>query len=390
MNTITNKILQNESNVEKVNSIVDSFFAGCLKYDLYELARRFTQINTRDLFTYQQLITNPAINADQLSQISSEAGGFKTTTDSNGELAVEGNTTQGTNGSTTPASTNNGTGLVSEIPGKYVNLGWYFHNDIPPPRRKGELIAEYSWKTAYNSYISISGTTYATQTPAANKDSVNNTFKEVVGHNAELEQKFRQDVVSAITQDNTIKQVTITLVGSASRPATIGYNESLSSRRIDSVLKWFKEDTTEYGRAFQKFIDEGKIVIIQEPKGEEEVVVVAKETPSTESVNCTDQDDSSSSNNWNTIFSYQAMWCRRVAIKEIKFDTSNPQDDPSEKPGDPGTNDSNIVPFEGGGKVPFPGIPVITPPTITTTSHRASWTMPCSTTPCRPPSHELP
>ena len=41
LNAIVDKELANESNNSKVTGIVDSFFAGCRKYDIYELALRF-------------------------------------------------------------------------------------------------------------------------------------------------------------------------------------------------------------------------------------------------------------------------------------------------------------------------------------------------------------
>jgi len=370
LNTITDKILQNESNVQKVNSIVDSFFAGCLKYDLYELARKFTQIKSSDLFTYQQLITNPSINADQLSQISAEAGGLKTESDSNGEISGDGSSTNGTNGTEGKPANSTTSTPGSELPGKYVNLGWYFDNDIPPPQQKGIPTASYSWKTAYDTYTSeTTKSRYSKSAPAANKQQVANTFTNVVEHNKTLEEDFRKDVVKVLDEnETTVTQIKITLVGSASRPATIQYNEWLSKRRIDSVLKWFKEDTTDYGKAFQKFIDDKKIVIVEEPQGEEAVNVVAKESVgSSQSVNCSDQDSASSSNNYNTIYSYQAMWCRRVAIKDIEVITTNGNDNTEGTPPTEETTNSDIVPFQGGGKVPFPGIPPFTPPTITTT-----------------------
>ncbi len=368
LNTITNKILQNESNVEKVNSIVDSFFAGCLKYDLYELARRFTTIPTRDLFTYQQIITNPSINADQLAQVGNEAG-ITTSGSEEGALAGDENTNggNGNSGSETKPDTST-TDPGSELSGKYLNLGWYFHNDIPPPKQKGVAIASYSWKTAYTEYIDMKSK-YQTNAPAGNKEQVANTFTNVVEHNAALETDFRKDVVSLFNNNKNVKSLTITLVGSASRPATIQYNEWLSKRRIDSVLKWFAEDTSDYGKSFQKLIEEKKIVFIDDPQGEEAVDVIAKELGATSpSVNCSDQDSASSTVNYNTIYSYQAMWCRRVAIKDIKAETSNDDGDPNKNEENTGGNPENeIIPFDGSTKVPGINVPIITPPTITTT-----------------------
>jgi hypothetical protein len=55
LNLIVNKYLD-KADPEVVNSMVDSFFAGCLKYDLYELAKIYNTINPDDLLRYQEIL----------------------------------------------------------------------------------------------------------------------------------------------------------------------------------------------------------------------------------------------------------------------------------------------------------------------------------------------
>ena len=50
LNAIVDKELAGE-NSQRVNDIVDSFFAGCRKYDIYELAQRFPQFSQKDLYS---------------------------------------------------------------------------------------------------------------------------------------------------------------------------------------------------------------------------------------------------------------------------------------------------------------------------------------------------
>jgi len=71
MNTIVQKQLKNIPK-EKIDSMMDSFFAGCLKYDLYELGIKFNTIPTRDLFTYQQILNNPRLTSEELGQVAFE------------------------------------------------------------------------------------------------------------------------------------------------------------------------------------------------------------------------------------------------------------------------------------------------------------------------------
>ena len=47
LNVMVDKELQNN---DKINEIVDSFFTGCRKYDLYELATRFPEFTYNDLY----------------------------------------------------------------------------------------------------------------------------------------------------------------------------------------------------------------------------------------------------------------------------------------------------------------------------------------------------
>jgi hypothetical protein len=58
LNVIVNKVLANETNKTRVDSILDSFFAGCRKYDLYELAKKYYTISPNDLFDIQQAISS--------------------------------------------------------------------------------------------------------------------------------------------------------------------------------------------------------------------------------------------------------------------------------------------------------------------------------------------
>ena len=68
MNTIIEKQLKGVGK-ERIQSIVDSFYAGCTKYDLYELGIKFNTIPTKDLYTYQQILNNPRLTAEEQIQV---------------------------------------------------------------------------------------------------------------------------------------------------------------------------------------------------------------------------------------------------------------------------------------------------------------------------------
>jgi hypothetical protein len=46
---IVNKILTKPQSQQELNAIVESFMAGCLKYDIYELAQRFPSFSRKEL-----------------------------------------------------------------------------------------------------------------------------------------------------------------------------------------------------------------------------------------------------------------------------------------------------------------------------------------------------
>jgi hypothetical protein len=68
MNVIVEKQLKGQ-NKERINSIIDSFFAGCVKYDIYELAKKFNTVPTKDLYTYQQILNNPNLDTNTAKEI---------------------------------------------------------------------------------------------------------------------------------------------------------------------------------------------------------------------------------------------------------------------------------------------------------------------------------
>jgi hypothetical protein len=66
LNVIVNKVLANETNRVRIDSILESFFAGCRKYDIYELAKKYQTVNPNDLFQLQQAITSKEMTREQI------------------------------------------------------------------------------------------------------------------------------------------------------------------------------------------------------------------------------------------------------------------------------------------------------------------------------------
>jgi len=276
LNVIVNKVLNNETNKTRVDSILESFFAGCRKYDLYDLAKKYYMIKTSDLTQIQTELNNKTLSTEQIKYVDK--------TVNNGGQVVKTPEVEPTNPFT-----------------KYEQLGFYFDNDIPKKDSTVTSFDDYytpyiGEKTVYINNNAITGQFFS--------DIIENNFQELIN--------LANDLVNEYTKNPNIL-VTIRLVGSASAPATKTYNVALSQRRIDSVRNWFKT----YPILSQAIgpDNNGNLKIMGSPQGEQTVV-----TPRGQKVfntyTCSDQDNKSTLS--HEIYTINAMACRRVAIASIE------------------------------------------------------------------------
>jgi len=311
---------------EKMNSILDSFFAGCVKYDIYELAKKFNRIPVEKLYTYQEILSNPRLTEEELRKVYTE-------------ISADNNTTDGTgNGATV-------TGPQTEYTGgfdtKYINLGFYFENDQPNPNTRQVKTTE-NFENLFNTYTSsgnitkyVNNANNVFSTTDTNRN-VSQFFDTVVKSNFNLvKESFVKDALDII--ENQKGTISIALEGSASALAKPDYNINLSARRIDSVKNYFK--TT----GLSKYLDKEFRIIGENPQGEGETIVFPKTASGTdnptdgtvntsasigsfgEQVICTKNISGSTGtytnkvlNSSTQIYSVDAMACRRVAIGSIK------------------------------------------------------------------------
>ena len=298
LNTIVNKVLSNESNKERVNSILDSFFAGCRKYDIYELAKKYYTVNPNDLYLLQTAITSKELTREQ--------------------LIVTKETIQ--SGFNAPDSGANSVGPAINDDywnSNYGKIGFYFANDYP---KKGDVTP---YNSQYDLYVAQK-TNYQKQ-PNANQTS--EFFTSVVDANFTQLNKMVDDIVSQMTQNKEAK-LTITINASCSAPATSSYNVELSTRRITSA-KLFFEKNTKLTTLINKrlFVQETKL-----PPGENTQVlqfdVNTKKFKPGSTVNCSDKDVSTKGGDTqvgsNDIFTTNAMACRRAVMTSFKWTTPPP------------------------------------------------------------------
>jgi len=369
MNTIVQKQLKNIPK-EKIDSMMDSFFAGCLKYDLYELGIKFNTIPTRDLFTYQQILNNPRLTSEELGQVAFEIP----KTPESSTLTKGG----GTNADETPNAVSNtstvtdqtSTELVAtqDLDG-FVGYGWYFDNNSPNSTTgantyggtatndfdfwyEGYMVrknVEYVNNAPEKAYLTNDITegprggviTYNGAVKEYTRSAIPDFFTQVVeGNFSVLKGGFLDKVREILTKGGKIE---IDLVGSASATASVQYNVDISKRRNDSVLKWLgKQPVGE--KTIQNYIDDKSLILKFTPRGEEVVIPKTnseaqqssdtddialvnssgKDSFLTDSVDCrvnvrekvgTNQYKRTSFAEW---YSIPPMACRRVAIQAIR------------------------------------------------------------------------
>jgi hypothetical protein len=306
LNVIVNKVLANETNKVRVDSILESFFAGCRKYDLYELAKKYYTISPNDLFDIQQAITSKELTKEQL------------------EFAV--NTVKTTD--ELSSDTGNG-GAPQDTLKTFQNLGFYFNNDMPKQFNE-------SFTPLYDTYIGQK--TYYTQQSPTTAEQTTSFFDSVVIPNKqkldalidELEKQFN---ASKNSEGNIEGTVTITIDSSTSPAAKQDYNNILSAKRINSAVIFITGNTK-----MTPYVGKNLIVKVGQGFGENTSAPTqpmkfdekTKTFLPGPTVSCGDNDGNSQALN-KEIYTTNAMACRRAYISDIKSTLKAPNAVPTPK-----------------------------------------------------------
>jgi hypothetical protein len=337
-NLLVDKQLKGIDN-PKINSIMESFFAGCVKYDIYELAKKFNTIPLSDLYTYQEVLNNPRLTGEEYKKVVEEVA----------KNPDDGNTTGGqASGNVQPVTPTDP--RIKEIQDAFNGLAFYFFNDIPGPNFGA--VSNQAYQDTYASYTAPSfitqyqtnangtfdanlfyckksgtlptpdGSTISYSDYCKRQKNTTDFFNNVIKPNYEKFATKEGNFVTKVSQllsESPDNKITLNMIGSASAPGSVEYNVDLSKRRVDSVLKFF--ETYKIGDAnLKKYID-NKQLIIKPPSTVGEVISI----PKTETgdygfaVNCSG--DTIGGNGFITqasqIYSVNAMACRRVRIENI-------------------------------------------------------------------------
>ena len=328
LNTIVNKHLK--TNKDKMNSIIDSFFAGCTKYDIYQLALKYNTIPTKDLYSYQEILNNPQLTPEELRNVKRTIP-VDQTVQSTGDGKNEGssvNTVKDTQSTTAQA-----------FESKFNDLAFYFHNDRPNPNSNSTTSTQ-SFDVTFNEYQNTFFPGYQSKADSifnpnssycknnveycSKNSKVNDFWNSVILNNYNTITNENEGLVAGIfklvSEENA--RVNIELIGSASAPASASYNVNLSARRNDSVRQYL---LNAQNKKLDPFKD--KITINGKNLGEtpgssgspeQNVIPKSFENGNGGQVNCSQDiiDGSTGKVTSNSqIYSVDAMACRRVKIK---------------------------------------------------------------------------
>lgn len=315
LNVIVNKVLNNETNKTRIDSILESFFAGCRKYDIYELAKKYATVNPNDLFQLQQAITSKEMSREQLvySKKTIESG------------------VNSPNGADSTLSQSGGGGNTQDQFKEYQQFGLYFGNDFP--KRGGSI----NYTNEYTRYTSSENRNYYNS--KENASSTSEFFDTVVTPNYGVMTGMTATLAKQL-EVNPVGNVTIFINSSCSAPASQEYNIELSKRRVSSMIDFFTANTL-----LNKFVASGRL-IVKEDKALGEIAesqpmkskdkvgpfTTALFSPNQTTFNCSP--DNVNAQNGDTlvgnkeIFTVGAMACRRAYISNIVSTLSQPKSDP--------------------------------------------------------------
>jgi hypothetical protein len=314
LNVIVNKVLGNETNKVRIDSILESFFAGCRKYDIYELAKKYVTISPNDLFELQQAISSKELTREQLI--------FTRGTIESGFNSP--------NGFDVPVSQSGNGGNTDLSFKKYQQLGFYFGNDEPLPK------TDVNYKDEYTRYSEELDEDYSKK---SNAQETKTFFNSVVTPNYEAMNEFAIELGKQLGENEG--NVTVYISSSCSAPQTESYNLELSQRRINATVKFFREND-----ATKKFIELKRLIVTKDPTegsgalGEAAISNPRKSNltqgpyidslePNGKTFGCSDTNPNAVGGDTQVgakeVFTVGAMACRRSYISNINSTLNAPQ-----------------------------------------------------------------
>ena len=123
------------ANNSEVSKVLDSFFAGCLKYDIYDLAKRYRQFTLKDIFDTVSYLDDEEIETVIDAQPDENVDGDPVVIN---DYKVPSGTTSATTATTATTSATTATTASTVTEFNLVEPIVYFRNDYPDPKTTNE------------------------------------------------------------------------------------------------------------------------------------------------------------------------------------------------------------------------------------------------------------
>jgi len=331
LNVLVNKELE-KTEESLATKVIDSLFAGCLKYDLVDLLKKYPMFSYSDIYEVVETLRT----VEQVREFTK----YTSPTQTNGENNTKENAQLESNEESTGSETKE---IIDELnskekDNKFEELILLFPQAIPDGDTSesdsiyetyfNDLIGrsdEYIKSVTYGGvsdgyYIEYSKKTNQKTTLPDNppikeladkwiiaKPSVTQTILDELNQEYQDFKEFLEKVLKVLKSG---AEVNFSLIASANANGGEEYNQKLSERRIDSVYK----EILQFGdgeKTLSDFID-NKLKIKKKSEGKKSKLKTDKYS----SIDCSKGFKSSSTDGKGSM---QAMLCRRVSVSEIKI-----------------------------------------------------------------------
>lgn len=343
-NLLVDQELKNVKPESEVTKIMDSFFAGCLKYDLYELSKKYVQFTPNDI---QQAINFVKTKEDIKKVVDDTPPQETEQTDETKEISDE----------------------LNDKTKEY----FAFYDQTIPNESGTESTSDY--ETYYNSYVGrendystnakdkiISYSTKKVNGTILNANFVEPTPKILPNDTADFDLKTYIDTRKSSvidffekrvkTSKNNIDdfitkvgkildsggKVNFSLLGSANSNGGLDYNVKLSKRRINAVKKYILKSKPGE-KKLEDYLGKTLIITKEDAQGDQATNLTDTEL---KNIDCSLKFVES---NQEGYYSIQAMACRRTKIADIVITpAAKPPKDEKINDSQQPTGETNVTP----------------------------------------------
>lgn len=314
LNTIIEKQLAKKTEQE-INSIIDSFFAGCVKYDLYDLAAKFNQIPISELYTYQEILNDGRTTPEEANIVLSEISKFKEEKNGGSDSGNQGFNNNGTD------NTKKGATIQEN-----VSLDYKLYFEQGQPRISGgkceQIESDESYEVYYNNLKNAKKTYSDNKKSAKNNgieytaDAVDTFFTEEILKSLDIVDTFLDEIGNILSKGGEVEMNFVGLTNavgnkSACNQTAQEYNQYLARRRYSSVLKSLFARKVG-NETFKTYYDSGKLKVA-EPQF---LGFISSIQYNGQTINC---DDTAGQYNVPT------MACRSVLLKSVTTNIIPPE-----------------------------------------------------------------